>query len=46
MTSTNAAKAARPKAILLARLSDNREDVDLTDEGIPQGSDKIIFCDC
>jgi DNA invertase Pin-like site-specific DNA recombinase len=26
---------ARPRAILLARLSDNREDVDLTDEGIP-----------
>ena len=26
---------ARPRAILLARLSDNREDMDLTDEGIP-----------
>jgi DNA invertase Pin-like site-specific DNA recombinase len=30
---------ARPKAILLARLSDNRDDVDLTDEGIPLGLD-------
>ena len=28
--------AVRPRAILLARLSDNREDVDLTDEGIPR----------
>jgi DNA invertase Pin-like site-specific DNA recombinase len=26
---------SRPNAILLGRLSDNREDVDLTDEGIP-----------
>jgi len=33
MTAT--ASPSRPRAILLARLSDNREDVDLTDEGIP-----------
>jgi DNA invertase Pin-like site-specific DNA recombinase len=33
---------ARPKAILLARLSDNRDDVDLTDEGIPSGLDDQI----
>lgn len=30
------------KAILLARLSDNRDDLDLTDEGIPQGLDDQI----
>jgi hypothetical protein len=33
---------ARPKAILLARLSDSRDDVDLTDEGIPSGLDDQI----
>ncbi|MEV6922974.1 recombinase family protein [Dactylosporangium sp. NPDC051485] len=33
---------ARPRAILLARLSDNREDVDLTDEGIPLSLDDQI----
>jgi DNA invertase Pin-like site-specific DNA recombinase len=36
------ATSARPKAILLARLSDNRDDVDLTDEGIPSGLDDQI----
>jgi site-specific DNA recombinase len=30
------APPVRPRAILLARLSDKREDVDLTDEGIPR----------
>ncbi|RNL94564.1 recombinase family protein [Micromonospora solifontis] len=33
------AVSSRRRAILLARLSDNREDVDLTDEGIPFGLD-------
>lgn len=42
MTSANTAKTARPKSILLARLSDNREDVDLTEEGIPSGLDDQI----
>lgn len=32
---TASTSPSRPRAILLARLSDNREDVDLTDEGIP-----------
>jgi DNA invertase Pin-like site-specific DNA recombinase len=32
---TSNARSDRPLAILLARLSDNRDDVDLTDEGIP-----------
>ena len=32
----------RPNAILLARLSDNRDDVDLTDEGIPRSLDDQV----
>jgi len=36
------ANTVRPRAILLARLSDSREDVDLTDEGIPFGLDDQI----
>ncbi|XVU24179.1 recombinase family protein [Actinoplanes sp. CA-054009] len=34
--------STQPRAILLARLSDNREDVDLTDEGIPQSLEDQI----
>lgn len=37
-----ATSSSRPRAILLARLSDNREDVDLTDEGIPFGLDDQV----
>jgi site-specific DNA recombinase len=40
MTATPA--PTRPRAILLARLSDKRDDVDLTDEGIPRSLEDQI----